>query len=290
MSMAPAAEPMLLTENTVNHDSRRILTAEAQKQGVGQNIRFVEQLIHESAAAKQILASDNEEAQALREKALASLDKAKLAEQQGDAQAVADALHEAKQAIFQAMRLVGKKVVKDNRREQYEKRRSSTTTLLEAHQRISQEKGVDSAAAEVEAYAQKTMQEAQALYEDNKFAQALERMNIAYLSVKLSITKLRSGETLVRSLHFETRQDEYRYELDRNDTHKMLVEVVLKEKLADPRLGKLIAIPMKQADKLRTEAEQQAQGGDYESAIKTLEQSTKQIIRAIRAAGIYIPG
>lgn len=287
MNISASAEPLLLSENAATPESRRIVTAEAQKQGVGQNIHFVEQLIHESAAARQIESSGNEEALRLREEALANLEKAKLAQQQGDTEVVADALHKAKQAIFQAMRLVGGKVVKDKRREQYEQRRSSTQTLLEAHQRISEEKAVTT---DVESYAQKKMQEAEALYKAGKFSEALEKMDSAYLSVKLSITKLRNGETLVRSLNFETPEDEYHYELDRNDTHKMLVNVVLKDKLADPRLGKLIAIPMQEAEKLRIQAEHQAQAGDYEAAIKTLEQSTGYIIRAIRAAGIYIPG
>ena len=110
------------------------------------------------------------------------------------------------------------------------------------------------------------------------------------MSIKLSLTKLREGKTLVRSLNFETKEDEYQYELGRNNTHNMLVNTVLKEKRNDPRLGKLMDIPLNQAEKLRSQAETEAASGDYETAIKTMEQSTKQIIKAIRMAGIFIPG
>jgi uncharacterized membrane protein YhfC len=61
-------------------EARRIVTADASKLGVGQNIGFVEKLVHESAAAKQILQSDNAEARAVREKAITHLEEARTAE------------------------------------------------------------------------------------------------------------------------------------------------------------------------------------------------------------------
>ncbi len=90
-------------------------------------------------------------------------------------------------------------------------------------------------------------------------------------------------------IHFETQEDEYRYELGRNDTHKVLVNVVLKEKLSS-QMAMLMKIPMNKAETLRKQGEQQAANNNFEKAIKTLEQSTQQIIRAIRMAGIFIPG
>jgi HEPN domain-containing protein len=120
---------------------------------------------------------------------------------------------------------------------------------------------------------------------------ARQMVDDAYLSIKLSLTRLRSGQTIVSALHFANKQEEYEYELDRNDTHKMLVQVVLKEKLdANPGLAKLVDMNMKIAAGLRDKAHQQAEQGDYDAAVQTMEQSTGQIIRAIRAAGIYIPG
>lgn len=273
-----------------SQEPRRISTAEAAKLGVGQNISFVERLIHESVAAKQILESDNQEARDLREKALRQLEIARDAEARGDTQAVADALHEAKAAIFKGMQLVGKKVISEKKQENYQNKRQSLESLLEAHQRIVAEKGVDNASQEVEDFARNKLDEAQAQSDKGNYAEALNLTNSAYMSVKLSLTKLRDGKTLVRSLNFESKEDEYRYELDRNDTHNMLINTVLKEKRNDPRLGKLMDIPLNQAEKLRNQAEAEASSGDFETAIKTMEQSTKQIIKAIRMAGIFIPG
>jgi hypothetical protein len=41
---------------------------------------------------------------------------------------------------------------------------------------------------------------------------------------------------------------------------------------------------------LRKDAEAQAQRGDHDGAIKTLEDSTRELIKAVRAGGIYVPG
>jgi hypothetical protein len=267
-----------------------ISVSEAQKQGVGQNIHFVEQLIHGSMAARQIKASGNDEAMALQQEAEAQLATAMRAQEAGDDRAAEEALTQAKQRIFQAMRLTGDKGLKDNQRERFKNRYQSTKALLEALQRVGEEKHVGATVLDVEAHARDTMRQASSQFDQGALDQAQELIDSAYLSIKLSLTRLRNGETLVRSLHFDTKEDEYHYELDRNDTHKMLVSVLLKEKSPDSRLTQLIAIPMKQAAELRAQAEQQAADGDFETAIKTLEQSTKQIIRAIRATGIYIPG
>ena len=281
----------------MSQESRRIFAAQAAEQGVGQNISFVERLINESAAAKQIKSGDNEEAKAMHAKALTQLEAAKTAQAKGDAEAAAAALSEAKKAMFTAMRLIGGKVVKDKKRENYQHKRQSLEALLEAQQQVRKEKaeqGADKAmldaAEEVERHARKELAQAQQQFAAGALDAAMKLVNDAYLSIKLSITQMHNGDRLVRSLHFETKEDEYKYELDRNDTHKMLINTVLKEKHEDPRLGKMMDIPLHKADQLRQQAEEKAGQGDYEGAIKLLEQSTQQVIRAIRLGGIFIPG
>jgi len=102
---------------------------------------------------------------------------------------------------------------------------------------------------------------------------------------------MRRGDTLVRSLNFATKREEYDYEIDRNDTHRMLVNVLLEERRAsNPALDRSVRNFLDEAARLRGEAEQQAQKGGFDAAIKTLEDSTRELVRAIRGAGVYIPG
>lgn len=270
-------------------NTHHIAAADAQKQGVGQNIQFIEQLVNHSSAASQIQQGGNAEAKALQQQARHELEKAKKAQQSGDAQAVGDALNKAKGAMFQAMRLSGAKVVKEKQEQDFKQRVQSVNALLEAHKRIRLEKKLAQAAEDVEQHVAAQVQQAYSELQKERIGKAMELANAAYLSIKLSVTRLRDGDTLVRELHFDTKQDEYQYEVERNRTHQILVNVVLKEKLS-PQMSLLMKTPMAQAEELHKQAEQQAAQGDYDKAIETLEQSTQQIIRAIRMAGVYIPG
>lgn len=75
-------------------------------------------------------------------------------------------------------------------------------------------------------------------------------------------------------------------ELKRNQNHRILVDEVLKEKIS-PQMSMLLKIPDKGRGTTCTGVKQ-AEQSDYKKAIKAIEQSTKQIIRAIRMAGVYI--
>lgn len=291
-SNSNADEPPVITDSTeppASQPKHHIVSADAKNLGVGQNIGFVELLINQSAAAKQILESDNAEAKALRQQAIQHLEEAKQAQAVGDSAAVGVAIGKAKTAIFQAIRLSGDKVVKDKRESDYKNRVQSVSALLEAHKRVSAEKGGGDAAKEVEQHVTNELQKAQTEFDQGQIEKANELANAAYLTIKLSVTRLRDGDRLVRELHFATKEDEYKYELERNNTHKILVNVVLKEKIS-VQMSLLMKIPMGKAEELRQAAEGQAASGDYDGAIETLEKSTQQIIRAIRMAGVFIPG
>ena len=47
---------------------------------------------------------------------------------------------------------------------------------------------------------------------------------------------------------------------------------------------------VKKSGETRQNAERAAAGGDHEAGVKLLEDATSQLIRAIRSAGIFIPG
>ena len=71
---------------------------------------------------------------------------------------------------------------------------------------------------------------------------------------------------------------------------KIFNGVLLNEKMSDARISKQVTPYLEEADSLRKRAEKEAGGGNYKGAVVTLEESTRQVTRAIRMAGIYIPG
>ena len=112
----------------------------------------------------------------------------------------------------------------------------------------------------------------------------------AYEKTKLSVERSREGETLVRELKFETPEDEYIYELDRNDTHRMLLTVLLQEKMKSDRIKERVESFITAADEFRATAVDSAEDKRFEDATAELERSTSELVKAIRSAGVYIPG
>jgi hypothetical protein len=70
----------------------------------------------------------------------------------------------------------------------------------------------------------------------------------------------------------------------------MLVDLLVDEKQSSAYTQEQIVKFVDQALQLRQQADAYAGEGAYEVAIDLLEESTRQLVRAIRSAGIYIPG
>ncbi|MDH3639201.1 MAG: hypothetical protein OES09_12190 [Gammaproteobacteria bacterium] len=255
-------------------------------------LKSVNTLIEKSSAAGQIRASGNEQAKAGHEQAREIYRKAVAAHDAGDHAAADELLKQAATAMFGAVRMAEQKSVVGAKQEQdFQNRLDSVNALMEAHARVSTEKGASAAHEKLRTLVDDRITAARKLRSAGDVVKARGILDEAYVAAKTAIEELRGGDTLVRSLDFASAQEEYEYEIDRNDTHKMLVEVLLKEKMeASAGVKKMVTQYMDKAAQTRGEAEKQAVQGDFESAVRTLEQSTKEIVRAIRSAGIYIPG
>lgn len=276
---------LLLIYNTTSY------AEEDKSQGVDTQIRFVEKLLFDSMSAKQIASSSNPKSKEILQQAKQELQKAKQAHQAGDQAKMEAALQQAKIMLFKAAQLSGNAVVEQKNQDDYSKRLKSVKSLLGAHKNISRTNANKQELAATESHVKQALKTAENDKNNNELEKAQKTIDDAYLTLKISIVKHRDGEQVVRSLSFANKQEEYQYELDRNDTHKMLVNVLLNEKLsANQGLVKLVEMNMKIAEDLKIKAKQQADGGDYENAIKSMDDSTKHIIRAIRSAGVYIPG
>lgn len=244
-------------------------------------------LIERSSAARQIESSGDDRARAHRERAREIHGRAVAALRDGDLATASRLLPEASVQMFEGVRLAGADaVVAEKRRADYAARLESVKSLAAAQRRIAAEKvGVEGGAATAKAIDEliAAAQRAAAAGDLEGARATLER---AYLVAKAAIGSMRSGDTLVRSLDFASKEEEYRYELDRNDTHRMLLAVLV----TDPAKAERAKPAAERAAALRGRAEASASGGAHGEAVGLLEESTRELVRAIRGAGIYIPG
>lgn len=254
-------------------------------------IQSVRALIEESTAAKRVQASSHREARARHERARELHALAVQAARSGDRQGAEKLLSQAAQTMFEAVRMLETDAsVLNHKQHDFDSRLESVKALSAAHERICEEKKCDqSVRDEVARTLQRKLQEALALKSQGQIDRARVVLDEAYVAVKVAIEHQRSGDTLVRSLQFKSKKEEYAYEVDRNDTHRMLISILLQDK-AREAAGATLQRALEAASKLRAQAESQAAAGQYEAAIQALEASTREFQRAIRGAGIYIPG
>jgi hypothetical protein len=261
------------------------VTLERRLQSVGT-------LIESSSAARQIESSGENAARDRREKARALHQQAGALVRSGDLAGAAKLLDLAAREMMSGARLARpEQVTGEKTRHDFDVRLESTKALLAAQRRITQEKSAPPEALEAARGIEADIAAAEQMAREGKVDAGRARLDRAYLTARVSIESMRRGDTLVRSLNFASKQEEFDYEIDRNDTHQMLIKVLLADrKDASGELPPMMRPFVDKAGALRTEAEGLARRGDHEAAIKALEESTRQLVRAIRAGGIYIPG
>lgn len=248
-------------------------------------------LIESSSAARQIQSSGIEAAASQRTRARELHARASAALKAGQLESASTLLDDASRAMFDAVRLAdANDLVARKQKIDFDARMESTRVLLEAQKRIAAEKGGGPRAGDLAQRVEAEMRDAQQLAASGRLVDARTKIDGAYLAVKAAIGNLRNGETVVRSLNFASKAEEYTYEIDRNDTHKMLVQMLLKDKRGTASVDAMVDQAVGAAEKLRAKAEDQAARRDHEGAVKTLEESTRELVKAIRAAGVYIPG
>ncbi len=253
---------------------------------------FISKLINDSSGSKQVNKSNNPEVKKSYQQAKDLLNKASEQFTLGNIEQGSALLDKSAKMMFSAIRLATPKTVKKEKdKHEYYKRKKSFKALRDALNRITAEStNGNNVKHKINIQLDKILESSNKLERSGNHKAAKIKLDKAYYILQQSIESLRGGQTLVRSLNFANPEEEYQYELDRNDTHKMLMKLLLDEKKSSEYTKKSVLKFTQQADSLRQKAIAATLDKQFEEAIKLLEQSTKQLVRAIRSAGVYIPG
>lgn len=285
---ATAADPAPENSATVTRPAR----PPEDKAQLERRLVSVATLVEKSSAAKQIEASGNPQAMEFRAKARELRKQADDAFQAGNYPESSRLLDQAAKMLFEGARLAApEQITGEKKQRDFDNRLESVNALLAAQKRISLEKKQGAKGTETTQKIEAQIQQATSLAKAGKLDEGRAVLDQVYLTTRMAVEGMRQGDTLVRSLVFANKEEEYAYEIDRNDTHQMLVKVLLDEKRAsNPSLEAMVQKNLDQAAAIRVNAEGMAAKKDFDAAIKLLEDSTKELVRAIRGAGVYIPG
>ena len=266
----------------------RLHAGKLDRDSLSLDMESVGKLLETSSAARQIAIGDATEAVDKRNKAREIYKSAKAALAADDLVKASQLLSEVRSLFFEAVRLSApEEVTAKKLQADYKARLDSVNALLGAYKRVANEKeSAPKGLRETVAQIEKGVAEAAKLARVAKYREGRLELDRVYLIAKAGISTLRSGDTLVRSLSFANKEEEYHYEIDRNNTHQMLINILASEKRSDDMIMKFVGA----ARGLRVKAEDAAKNKDYAAGVKLLEESTSELVRAIRSAGIYIPG
>ena len=263
----------------------------ASKDSIASRLQNISKLLHESSGARQVINSSNSEANQKRQQALELYRQASEKFDKGANDDAAELLTQSTRLMFEAIKLATPVSLTDDKNiKNYAQRKQSVMALKDAFNRISDETNESDSKQKVNNQLDQLITRADELLGNGDSTEARTELDKAYHLLKVSIESIRAGQTLVRSLQFETKEEEYDYEIDRNDTHNMLIRLLVEGKEKSDYSKTQITKFVAEAKVLRQQADAYAGDGAYEVAIGLLEQSTKQLVRAIRSAGIYIPG
>jgi tetratricopeptide (TPR) repeat protein len=251
----------------------------------------MQRLLNESSGARQVMDGNSAQAKQKREQALDLYSRAADKIAAGARDEASGLLDSSAKLMFEAIKLATpSSMLEEKQKVDYGTRKESVMALRDAFYRISDETSDTESRQKIDAQLTDLVGRADAMLAkgDNDAAQA--ELDKAYHLLKISIESKRAGQTLVRSLNFESKEEEFHYEIDRNETHRMLVDLLVDEKNQATYARDQVVKFVDQALQLRKQADAYAGEGEYELAIDLLEQSTRELVRAIRSAGIYIPG
>ncbi|PIW28155.1 MAG: hypothetical protein COW30_08480 [Rhodospirillales bacterium CG15_BIG_FIL_POST_REV_8_21_14_020_66_15] len=258
---------------------------------VMQKLAYSKNLLENGAIAKAIVQSNDPAA-------LERLQKSKAILKAAEEDARAGRLVEADDKIGQALAMVRSAMpniqtedAKHLRQlKSYNSRRDSVLAFLTTYDRVAKEKSLGAHATAISREVKARLAKADGLVTSGDVEQGARELEKAYAVVTSATAQLRQGDTLVRELKFETPKDEYLYEIDRNDSLASVLKMTIAEKKPDPRFLAQIEKLKADADKVRAEAEDQANAGRFDQAIETLGRAAKLLITAIRMSGLFIPG
>lgn len=253
--------------------------------------RFVGNLVANSQSVKAIEQSGDAEAIEALQQARAAVETAKQELAAGKVEQADLSLNKAIALMNSHTRRVSESTVKGNRAQQlYESRLASVRALMEAYDRVSKEKSAGRRSAERRASLTTLMAEIDAMAKNGNYEGAVVQLDQAYATITSEVAALRDGDKLTKELSFASAEEEYVYEIDRNDSHVFLLKLTLSEKTPHPSFAAQIETLRAEAEELRKRAETQAKDKEFTGAIKSLGESTEKLIRALRMGGAYIPG
>ncbi len=273
----------------------RIKPLAASPHQIEGRLKSVQSLINTSSAALSQRTEVDAKTRAHLDEAVQLNRDAEAAFDSKDYEAAARLLMESEKALFKSVRRAGaggRGMSEKRRRAYFNYRLKSARALLVTHSLVAEEKKIIEEKKELEKEIEADLKKAIAVLKEGDTDKAISILGTASETLKTSIRTMHQGDTKARLLDFETPADEYDFVKRFDDDYIKLADKFITEMEENrpdfPKLGRM----KKSRDagvRFREEAEAQARSGRYAEAIKTMDNSIKELKKVLRLLGFPIP-
>lgn len=176
--------------------------------------------------------------------------------------------------------------LKNERLARYKQLRERIDSFTDAFQRIASEKQESISYLLDMENIEKTMNQADKLAKENNYTEANKLLAGAADSVELALAKARHKETLLHELKFNSLEEEFAYEKQRNHSYMLLADLIKEKKKVEEKRLQEFQSSLDENEKMRRKADDMARNGNIEGAIRALENGTQNLARTLRASGV----
>jgi len=285
----------LLAATTSFAAENRIKPLAASPHQIEGRLKSVQSLINTSSAALGQRTEVDAKTRAHLDEAVRFHHDAKDAFDSEDYEEAAKLLMESEKSLFKSVRRAGaggRGMSEKRRRDYFNYRLKSARALLATHSLVAKEKKIIEEKKELEKQIEADIKKAIAILKEGDADKAISVLDAASGALKTSIRTMHKGDTKARLLDFETPADEYDFVKRFDDDYIKLADKFITEVVENrpdfPKLGRMKK-SRNAGVRFREEAEAHARAGRYAEAIKTMDNSIKELKKVLRLLGFPIP-
>ena len=176
--------------------------------------------------------------------------------------------------------------VKKARIELYKQVKEHVDMFIVAFDRVAEEKDDDHVRNMLDRdELDEIMTRAERVYDDGELALANHLMRLAADMVDNALSDARHKDVLLHELSFESLEEEYAYEVNRNESYVKLIDLMQKKTEPSQASASYVQKLVKENEQLRAQADALAREGELEQGILVLEKGTDRLSRALRLSG-----
>jgi hypothetical protein len=282
---APFTQPIVSMEEGSIKSSREMLESKT---------RLIKLLLAQSPALQRIPSSSNVQAKKQLDDVQSLYARAGAEDNAGQVASAIKLLDEALHLIVVTSRLVPDPAqIKAQERARYIQLSEAVQTFQTLHQNVvgaaSENKGQLVLIAEEMKQIKLLFGKAEVLAAQNNYSEANALMSGAYNAVVSALNKMLSEKTIVYDLKFPTPAAEYQHEITRYHSYEELIPIALVQLNPAPETAKLTERYVSHSHDLLAAAKRQADHGEYQVALKTLQEAISHLQRSLRIAGVVVP-